>query len=150
MGYSPRGCKKSDTTERLSTHSTSHLRIFKQAPIFHKCHSVANNSKSQRVQVKLGLIIKEVSLNLSAFLPPERPFEQSISYSLYEKAASGHSVGLRQCCSIRHIRSPRLSDRTLDPLFLHYSISIRFIFRNNTALKPTGFTLLQFSFLLAR
>ena len=101
MGYSPWGCKKSDMTERLSTRSTSHLRIFKQASIFHKCHSVVNNSKSQRVQVKLGLIIKEVpppkkkvSLELSAFLPPERTFKQSISYSLYEKAASGYSVRL--------------------------------------------------------
>ena len=94
MGYSPRGCKKSDTTERLSTHSTSHLRIFKQAPIFHKCHSVANNSKSQRVQVKLGLIIKEVSLNLSAFLPPERPFKQSISY------AAAAAKSLQSCPTI--------------------------------------------------
>ena len=44
--------------------------------------------------MKLGLIIKEVSLNLSAFLPPERPFKQSISY------AAAAAKSLQSCPTI--------------------------------------------------
>lgn len=92
--------------------------------------------------MKSGLLIKQVSSSLSSSL--QKGNSSSLSPVVCKKKQQQATPSGLASASPRGIFVVLdfVSGGTLDSLLLHDSVPVKFVFRNNTTLKPTEFTLL--------